>query len=299
MSHHLVVCLNPTLQRTLGFGKVVAGQVNRAASNREDASGKGVNVARILHQLDEDVVHLTQAGGESGARFLSLCRADGIAVESVETTAEVRTCYTLLDRETNQTTELVEPGFSVDDKTERQVRAAYTRLLSKAHTVIISGSKAPGFSESLYPEFVAEAKAFGARVILDYRGADLTASVAHRPDVIKINVSEFAATFTDQVVSEETVVPDAVYERMTALATSGTRVVLTNGSRPVLHVEDGTVHEIAVSPVTPVNTIGCGDAVTAGIAAGLNRGQSIGEALVLGLSCAAKNAVQVKPGTLV
>ena len=298
MSYHLVLCLNPTLQRTLVFTSVVPGQVNRTVGHREDASGKGVNVTRILSQLDEQVLHLTQSGEESGRRFLSLCRIDGLNVQSVESPVGVRTCYTLLDETRHQTTELVEPGLAVDTATETRLRTAVLKALPDAHTVILSGSKAPGFSASLYPDLVGEAKRAGCRVILDIRGTDLTRSLEHVPDLIKINVSEFAATFTETPLSEESDVPVRVRDEMVRLAAAGTEVVLTNGSRPALIVADGVVEEIDVEPLTPVNTIGCGDAVTAGLAAGLRRGQSVHEALSLGLACAAQNAVQVKPGTL-
>lgn len=298
MSYHLVICLNPTLQRTLSFATVVPGQVNRTMSNREDASGKGVNVTRILTELGEQALHLTQSGGMSGSRFLALCSQDGVPVQSVDTPAGVRTCYTLLDEARHQTTELVEPGVEVDAGTEERLREAFSAALPDAHTVVISGSKAPGFSDSLYSEMVAQSRAAGVRVILDIRGEDLKRSLEHVPDLVKINVSEFTATFTSDPVSEEADVPPAVRTEMLRLAAAGTQVVLTNGGRPALLANGGFIEEVAVEPVTPVNTIGCGDAVTAGIAAGMRRGRSLREALALGLSCAAKNAVQVKPGTL-
>jgi len=298
MSYHLVLCLNPTLQRTLVFSTVTPGQVNRTSGHYEHASGKGVNVTRILRELGEDALHLTQAGCETGRHFLALCAVDGVPVRPVDAPVGVRTCYTLLDMDRHQTTELVEPGEQVDASTEQRLREAFSQLLPDAHTVIISGSKAPGFSDTLYPELVAETKAKGSRVILDIRGKELSKSLEHTPDLIKINVSEFAATFTRGSVSEEASVPDTVRRRMRELSQAGTQVVLTNGRKPVLLAAGGSVEQIDVKPVTPVNTIGCGDAVTAGIAAGLHRGGTLREALSLGLFCAAQNAVQLKPGTL-
>jgi len=298
MSHHLVVCLNPTLQRTLTFDAVSPGQVNRALSNREDASGKGVNVARVLTELGETSLHLTHCGGASGERFLSLCKADGIAVRAVPADVEVRTCYTLLDEAHHQTTELVESGSAVTAVVERNLREAYREALLQAHTVIISGSKAPGFSGALYPDLVRIARQAGVRVILDVRGTDLLGSLEHGPNLVKINVSEFASTFLDTWLPEGATAPSEVKERMRSLSVRGIQVVLTNGSRPVLVSSGDGIQEVAVEPITPVNTIGCGDAVTAGLATGLHREMSLPGALELALDCARRNAVQVKPGTL-
>jgi len=58
MSYHPMLCLNPTLQRTLVFSTVTPGQVNRTSGNYEHASGKGLNVTRILRELGHDVSQL-------------------------------------------------------------------------------------------------------------------------------------------------------------------------------------------------------------------------------------------------
>jgi len=70
----LVVCLNPTIQKTLVFKSLKLDAVNRAAEVRTDASGKGVNVARVLTQCGYPATHLTHAGGPNKDWF---CRSAG------------------------------------------------------------------------------------------------------------------------------------------------------------------------------------------------------------------------------
>jgi fructose-1-phosphate kinase PfkB-like protein len=74
----LCVCLNPTVQKTITLPRMLVGEVNRASAVRTDASGKGVNVARVLVQLGEaDVVHLTHLGdGPNAQLFSALAAAD-------------------------------------------------------------------------------------------------------------------------------------------------------------------------------------------------------------------------------
>lgn len=48
MPRFLVVCLNPTFQRTVTLDHLECGEVNRGTAARLDASGKGVNTARVL-----------------------------------------------------------------------------------------------------------------------------------------------------------------------------------------------------------------------------------------------------------
>lgn len=76
----LTVCLNPTLQRDGDTGSTLqVGDVNRATSVLTTASGKGVNVARVLEQLGVCALHLCQAhaAAPTAARFLALAAADG------------------------------------------------------------------------------------------------------------------------------------------------------------------------------------------------------------------------------
>ncbi|HAP56468.1 MAG TPA: carbohydrate kinase, partial [Sphaerochaeta sp.] len=59
----LTVCLNPTFQNTLRFASFKIGEVNRASEHYLDASGKGMNTARIVSQLGEQSMLLTHLGG--------------------------------------------------------------------------------------------------------------------------------------------------------------------------------------------------------------------------------------------
>ena len=47
-----------------------------------------------------------------------------------------------------------------------------------------------------------------------------------------------------------------------------------------------------------VNTIGCGDSLTAGIAYALTTGQGLEDAIRVGQNCAAQNAQCLRPGVI-
>jgi fructose-1-phosphate kinase PfkB-like protein len=297
-----VVCLNPTLQKTFRLPRLDPGQVNRVSSFRLDLAGKGANTTRILSQLGEQAIHLTQAGGSELPVFTRLVEQDRLDVRCVEADIEIRTCYTLLGEADGTATEIVEAGWPAPAGLGEAIHERYRDLLPDSHTVIIAGSKAPGFRATLFPEMVREARERGLDVVLDIRGSDLTGSLAYQPTIVKINVNEFSATFLDEALPEETpthAMPAELLERMREVSAGlGTGLVLTNGAQPALFVEDGLVREIAPAPVEPVNPIGSGDAVTAGIAAGLHRGGTFREAIELGLDCARRNVLLERPGTI-
>lgn len=301
----LTICLNPTVQKTLTFTSLSQGEVNRAVRSRTDASGKGVNVSRVLAQLGATVTHLTHAGGTNRDWFLDSCRHGGFNVVAPDSASNMRTCITLLDREAGSTTELIEPTDPVSLGTDAAIRAAFESLLPEAHTVILSGSIPPGYSPDLFPHFARRSKEADRRVVADFRGKALLDSLPFRPDVIKPNLQEFVATFLDVVEfsvpeeSDDPAILERVSRRMVELAKGGTIPVITRGGEASMHVSGGSVRYTPVEPVEVVNTIGCGDAFTAGFVLELVKGATIERAVARGHWCAARNAELERPGSIV
>jgi fructose-1-phosphate kinase PfkB-like protein len=313
----LTVCLNPAIQKTLRFPSIIPGTVNRTASHRLDVSGKGVNVTRVLTQLGKKAVHLTQLGGVMKPLFLSLCENDGLFVEWAESGSEIRFCYTTLTD--NAVTELVEESQPVADETEKLMMEKFETLLEKdnfsnysmsvipslfiSFCLIISGTKVAGFSFSVIPSVEKTATEKGMRTILDIKGKDLIECLRYEPDIIKPNLFEFASTFTPELIKDNDIIiyDNKTKEKIKTVMTEITqkyrcRVILTNGSRKIFAAEKENFFEIDIQPVKAVNTTGCGDAFTAGLAAALEDGAEFEAAVKEGIRCGALNAGLEKPG---
>jgi fructose-1-phosphate kinase PfkB-like protein len=149
-----------------------------------------------------------------------------------------------------------------------------------------------------------KAKEKGLRVILDIKGKDLIESLQYAPDIVKPNMFEFASTFAPELINgSELIYGEQAHERIKSamLDTAkkhGCSIILTNGSRKILSVNGGKFFETDVQPVKAVNTTGCGDAFTAGLASALEDGAGFGEAIGEGCRCGAQNAALVKPGVI-
>lgn len=299
----LVVCLNPVLQRTLLFDDWAENEVNRTDQYYLDASGKGVNVSRVLSQLGAKALHLTHAGGRERDHFLQMCADDGLELAWVESESEIRTCTTLLNRRNRSSTELVEEARPVAPETEGRVRRRFLELIEKAALLVISGTKAAGYSEELYPWMAGEAERREVPVVLDIKGPDLEGSLRHHPLLIKPNLAEFVKSFLGKEMESEQaedqeLLDEALAKMRSLSAEFGTSVVLTRGGKGLLAYHQGEIIHREALPLTPVNTIGCGDAFTAGCAFELARGGRFDDALDLGTKCAAANARLIKPGAI-
>ena len=299
----LTVCLNPVVQRTIVLDRLRVHEVNRSVEHRLDASGKGINVTRVLTQLGERATHLCQAGGWNRELWLGLAEEDRIEVHWVESDTPIRFCTTLVDRSARAATEIVEAAERVSPEVEARVVQAFEQLLPDHQVVIFSGTKAAGFTDELFPAMVKQAKRAGAMVVLDVRGSDLVRSLPHRPDVIKPNFSEFVGTFlADRDPGEHACDPQIevrARQEMSAIRREhGSDVVLTRGERSTLFTVDAEVTELEPPRIAPVNPIGSGDAFAAGLAAALARGCSLGEAVVRAHECGARNARHLRPGVI-
>jgi len=285
----LTVCLNPTIQKTLRFSSIVSGAVNRTAFHRLDASGKGINVTRVLTQLGKKAVHLTQLGGSMRPLFLSLCEQDRMSVEWAESGSQIRFCYTVLNEHDGSVTELVEESEPVTAGTETLLIDKFDALLADVSCLIISGTKAAGFSDLIFPGMVEKAKEKGIRVILDIKGNDLINCLEYKPDIIKPNLEEFTSTFKTELTKDFLI---------DLSRKCRCRIILTNGSENIIAAADGNCFEAEIPSVKAVNTTGCGDAFTAGLAAELENGADFYAAINEGIRCGALNAGLEKPGVI-
>ena len=300
----LTVCLSPTLQKTLVFSGLEKDKVNRSAVHRLDTAGKGINAARVLLQLGKNCCHLTQLGGALRPLFLELCAADGVKVEWVESSSPIRFCYTLIDRTEKTITELVEESEKVGEGTGERLLQRFSQIIPEYSSLIIGGTKAAGFSDTLIPDMVRIAKSAGCRVLLDIRGKDLLNSLPFGPDIIKPNLNEFLSTFAPELVSQKkSLTEKEIKKRAEEIWAQVYKeypctLVLTRETEPVWYAEKGVFSEFPVKPVEPVNTTGSGDAFTAGLAAALEDGAPLQEAIALGARCGAMNAVLLRPGVI-
>jgi len=311
----LTICLNPTIQKTLCYNSIVPGAVNRTANHRLDVSGKGINVTRVLNQLGKDAVHLTHLGGEMRPLFLSLCEKDGLSVKWAESNSQIRFCYTFIT--SGDVTEFVEESEPVAAGTEKLLLEKFNALLdthsmpSIPHTLIISGTKAAGYSDTVIPLMVKIAKEKGLYVVLDIRGNDLIQCLKYEPDIVKPNLYEFASTFTPQLVKNNELsfndtgaIEQIKSVMMDIVKKYRCRIVLTNGSREIYAAQEDNFFCVKFNPVKAVNTTGCGDAFTAGLAASLlpcnNRETEMDfmASINEGTRCGALNASLAKPGVI-
>src|SRR5690606_31225046 len=186
----LTVTLNAALDVTYETPQVSWDGVNRVAAVHRRAGGKGVNVARVLAALGQEVLVTGLAGGPTGRAVEQDLEAAGLAHALVPVTGESRT--TLVVAEPGAHTLSNEPGPHVGEDEFAGFLLAYEALLREARAVVLSGSLPRGLPPTTYATLAAFARDRGVPAIVDADGEPLRHAPEGRPAIVKPNADELA-----------------------------------------------------------------------------------------------------------
>lgn len=285
------ITLNPAYD-LLGFcPKVELGNVNLVQTNALLPAGKGINVAKVLSDLD---VKLTLGG------FLGKENRDGfnllfnsLNVEDKFQTVEGRTRINVkLTEENSEVTDLNFSGFTITEQDWQRFVTDSLEWLKDFDMIAISGSLPAGVSLDKFTKWMEQVKTICPKVVFDSSRDALVAGLKAKPWLIKPNDKELEM-FVGRKLSTLAEIKAAAME----LINEGIEnVVISLGSKGALWV---TKHEawLAKPPKCQVvSTVGAGDSMVGGLMYGLMTNQSIKDTLVFASSVAALSVGQAGVG---
>lgn len=263
----VTVTANPSLDRTITLDAALQpGEVQAAASAREDAGGKGINVARVVAAAGVETVAVLPLAEDDP--FEAALRASHVPARVVDVEGHVRANVTITDP-AGVTTKLNLPGATLSAADVEGLVSAVVAASEGASWLVLAGSLPPGAGEHLYVDITRAVRSrWGAGapcVAIDTSGAALRAVVEHAsPDLIKPNDEELAELAgvdldagsdlaTAVLPVARALVPGKVAAALVTLGADG--AVLVNG--------DGAWQ--ATPPrIRVVSTVGAGDSSLAG-----------------------------------
>lgn len=232
--------------------------------------------------------------GGLGGRFIeSSMEEAGIECHFTKIRGETRTNTNILG-EDGAVTELLEPGPPVTEKELAQFRKQFLGCLERCGTVVLSGSAPEGVPENIYGQLIEECHAAGCRVLLDTSGELLREGAKALPDLVKPNRKELEYLAGRELPSKEELLKEA-----RGLVRSGVgRVVVSLGEEGLLYVDREQELYQPAKRVAAVNTVGCGDTVTASFCMSLLAGEAVDISLRKASALAAVNAVRGGNGNI-
>ncbi len=291
----ITVTMNPSIDISYPLETLKLDTVNRVTNVSKTAGGKGLNVTRVIHELDGQVLATGLLGGHHGAFIQAQLDQEGISHDFSTIAGETRNSIAILHDEGHQT-EILEAGPNVTEAELMQFEEKFDELLKQATLVTLSGSLAKGIPTTYYSRLIAKAHDQGVKVLLDTSGASLKASLesATKPFLIKPNTEEIY-----DLVGQTLSLDDLTNFKATLsgdLFAGVEWIVVSLGSQGAFVKHKDQFYQIDIPKIDVVNPVGSGDSTIAGLAYALDQGKNDEEILQYAMVCGMLNAQETKTG---
>jgi tagatose 6-phosphate kinase len=284
----LCVTLNPCLDKTLETPAWGPVDIVRGVTTREVVGGKGNNVARALKRLGREARPAIFLGGFVGAQCDRLLRRDdGFDPLVTLTEAPTRVILTVRGEDTPPTAFFdPDPVITPAEAADLLHRVEGALTAGGVEAITLSGSSPSAATHELYSEMIALALARRIPVFLDTYGPPLDVIWGFWPDVMQLNRREAGMHLREPRPTDADVM--GLLRRWSG---RGVKVaVVTDGSEPVLALIDGRPYSAVPPEFEPVNPIGSGDCLLAGLVDARLRGLDPEATLRHAIGCATANA---------
>lgn len=289
----ITVTANTAIDQHIELKSLTLGGINTAQHSLEFAAGKGINVAKALQSMQQPVIALGFVGQQSESHF-TLLNTSLLQTQLTPVAGKTRTNITLSTGDNKQETHIKTPGYSVTDAECERLITQLKAISAPQDLVILSGSLPNGAPVDFYKQLIHIIHTLGGVTFLDSHGAALAAGLQATPYLIKPNELELAELMGYPLSTEIDIIAAAQ-----TLIKQGIRyVIVSRGAEGALLISANTILRATTAPSrTPIiSTIGCGDAMIAGLAMAKLQQLEVVATLTLGMACATANLWSAEPG---
>lgn len=288
----LTVTMNPSIDVSYPLEELHIDTVNRIEKVSKTAGGKGLNVSRVLSQLNAPLTATGVVGGKFGDYLTEQLDKDGIPHSFSKIDGETRSCIAILHE--GKQTEILESGPEVTTEEQEAFVAHFEELMADTDFITISGSLPKGINHDFYSLLIDKATEADVKVLLDTSGATLKASLenTHKPFLIKPNETEIADLLGKEIQSN-----DELVEALEDKEFDGIEwIVVTLGADGAIVKHQKNCYRVDIPTIKVVNPVGSGDSTIAGLAYALSEGKSPEDVIKSGMVTGMLNTLEEKTG---
>ncbi|MCB5954556.1 hexose kinase [Enterococcus sp. CWB-B31] len=291
----LTVTLNPSIDISYFVDHFQLDTVNRTTKITKTPGGKGLNVTRVLKQMNIPVLATGFIGGHIGELLKEGLDYAKIQHSFSPIKGETRDCIAILSE--NKQTEVLEAGPTISEEEISAFLEHFSVLIKDTELITISGSLPEGFSPDFYQQLLALAAKEKRPVLLDTSGNYMYHALAgkHKPFLIKPNHHEIAEFLQKKASKDIEVLRDYLND---PLFDDIEYIIVTLGSEGALIKNKETLFKASLPKIDVVSPVGSGDASLAGIAAALFKQQDLETAIKTSMTAGLLNTLEAQTGSI-
>ena len=289
----LTVTLNPSVDISYKLEHFAIDEGNRVKDVSKTAGGKGLNVSRVLKQLNQKVSATGFLGGSLGVFIREEIEKMGIHDSFVSCEGATRNCIAVIHDDGKQT-EIMEGGPTIQSSEAEDFLEKFQEAVKEVDFVAMSGSLPQGLDKDFYNDLLTIATENNTPVLLDTGGSLLEKALNHdhKPFLIKPNETEMTDLLGQELVDEK----QLAEALKNPLFDDVEWTIVTLGSEGAMVKHKNNIYRATIPKVKAVNPVGSGDSVIAGFADGLSKELPPQQLIKHGLSMGVLNAMEEETG---
>ena len=289
------VTFNPAIDYVVELVSFNIGEINRTTREYMNIGGKGVNVSRVLTNLEVPNVALGFVAGFSGDALRNGLERMGVKTDFIS--LEEGNTRINVNIKGVEETDINARGPEIPNSAIDELFKKLDNLQS-GDTLVLAGSIPTSLPNDMYERIMERLYGKGIRFVVDATRDLLVKSLKYEPFLIKPNNHELGEIFGLELTTDNEII---YYAR--ELKKQGAKNVLISmaGDGAILVDENDVAHKIGTPKGKVKNSVGAGDSMVAGFCAGylekgdykyaLRMGTAAGSASAFSESLATKQEV--------
>lgn len=283
----ITVTLNPAIDKTILLNDFEIDKVNRVDSFRVDVGGKGINVSKVLRELNTESLALGFVGGRNGEYIEKFLDKSKIDHDFVKTEVETRINIKVVDIKLNTNTDINEKGARISIENFKEFEKRIERYANEENIFVFAGSIPEGLDKNIYRNLIEIVNKNGGKVILDAEGELFTEGLKGQPMIVKPNNFEL-----EKIIGKKLDSVDEIIKGAKALLDYGVeKVVVSLGGEGALFITKDYVKRAFGLKVKVSSTVGAGDSMVAALAYAEEKRLLVDETINLMIATSAANVM--------